>query len=114
MANPNPPTTVSIETLAGYANAVREIALQLDHLVERMKSQDMTEISTINFPSGQSGRKSMESFVNAANSAFWSILSKDPSITVVSEPKKKYAKKASSTAEEIAEQAMKKLKKIPK
>lgn len=117
MANPNPPTAVSITTFSGYAKMLHDMATQFEQLVDRMKSQEIEEISTINYPSGLKGRKMIETFLNAANSAFWQEISKDPEVSVVREAKKKYSAKLtddkkSDQAIEAAEKAVK--KRLPK
>ncbi len=111
MANPNPPTTVAIETFRGYAKLLRDMSTQFEQLVERMESQEIDSISTINYPSGLKGRKMIETFLNAANSAFWQEISKDPEVSVVREVKKKYSAKLSDVkksdqAIEAAEKAV--------
>jgi wyosine [tRNA(Phe)-imidazoG37] synthetase (radical SAM superfamily) len=117
MANPNPPTAVSISTFSGYAKMLHDMATQFEQLVERMESQEIEEISTINYPSGLKGRKMIETFLNAANSAFWQEISKDPEVSVVREAKKKYSAKItddkkSEQAIESAEKAIK--RRLPK
>jgi hypothetical protein len=111
MANPNPPTSVSVETFRGYARLLRDMSVQFDQLVDRMESQEIEEILTINYPSGLKGRKAIETFLNAANSAFWQEISKDPEVSVVREAKKKYSAKVSDVkksdqAIEAAEKAV--------
>jgi wyosine [tRNA(Phe)-imidazoG37] synthetase (radical SAM superfamily) len=117
MANPNPPTTVSVTTFLGYAKMLHDMATQFEQLVERMESQGIQQISTINYPSGLKGRKMIETFLNAANSAFWQEVSKDPEVSLVREAKKKYSAKLadvkkSEEAIQAAEKALK--KKLPK
>lgn len=112
MANPNPPTDVSIEMISGYAKGLQDIAAQFEQLAERMKSQEIQSISTINYPSGLKGRKSIESFINAANSAFWATVSRDPDLALVRESRSKYLaqkknEEDSDQAIESAEKAMK-------
>lgn len=96
---------------------LHDMATQFEQLVERMESQGIQQISTINYPSGLKGRKMIETFLNAANSAFWQEVSKDPEVSLVREAKKKYSAKLadvkkSEEAIQAAEKALK--KKLPK
>ncbi len=115
MANPNPPISVSIDTISGYASALVEIAKDLQHLADRMKSQGIDEISTINFPSGQVGLSKIQTFATAAKTAFFMEIAKDPDWLLVKEQQKHYTKDQAAANKTIAK-AEKKLakKRAPK
>lgn len=102
MPRPDPPTTMFSSSLRDYARVLRMNADKLDQIADAMEQEQMTEIQTLNFPSGKIGLQRMLSFINAVSDAFGNQLAN------------RSLEKTASAAERKTAEALETLKKAKK
>ena len=102
MPRPDPPTTMYPSSLRDYARVLRMNAEKLDQVADAMDQEEMTEIQTLNFPSGKIGLQRMLSFINAVSDAFGNQLAN------------RSIEKTSTAAERKTAEALEALKKTKK
>lgn len=113
MANPNPPTAVSVEIIEGYAASLKQASELFEDLAKKMKNLDIPQVVALNYPSGVAGFKKVLAFANAAQTAFLTQITNDPSIQIVREKGRKYEAEA-ALIEENAKKAIKSKRKPAK
>lgn len=113
MANPNPPTAVSIEMIEGYAASLRHASEMFEDLAKKMKTLEISQVVALNYPSGVAGFKKVLAFANASQNAFLTQITNDPSFQIVREKGRKYEAEAASI-EENAKKAIKSKRKTSK